>query len=92
MTEKQKLAHARNWFKFRLIGMMPHPVAEILTPKEKVLYKRLVETHKALVDGFNLNSTKLGLKVQPRCFCGRVGKFPNPYDNTLVVCKTHAND
>lgn len=96
---KFKLAQKRNYFKFVLSGMIKPDSLFELTEEEKVTYNKLKELHKELLDNFNSNSVKLGLKVTPKCWCGKTGKYVPEYleqnwykssSNTSgLVCKNH---
>lgn len=94
-SEKQSLASHRNWFKFKLAGMYFPFQKEALTDDEK--WDKIQELRKELIESFNENSIKKGLKVNQRCICGRIAKYPNNREQYWVekyplVCKKHFID
>jgi hypothetical protein len=69
MSELQKLAKDRAYFKWRLSGQVL--TIQGLRSSEIELVKQIEKLRKQLIDGFITNSRVLGLKAKSRCFCGR---------------------
>jgi len=101
MTKKQELAQKRNYFKYTLKGMFKPKSLFVMTETESYYYDQMQELHKRLLDDIDFNSQSLGLKILPKCWCGKVGKYIPEYinkdfyrssNNSGVVCKKHIKD
>jgi len=101
MLTKFKLAQKRNYFKFVLTGL-PKPIdLEALTGPEKFAWNQILNHRDSLLAEFNKHSIELGLKVVPKCWCGKPGKYVPEYidedfykfsNNSGLVCKKHINE
>lgn len=67
---KQETARMRNWTKARVIGiaagMSYSATVGILTPEEGVVIAQINSLKKKLLDEWETNSTKLGMKVKKK--------------------------
>lgn len=97
--EKRKLAQKRNYFKFILSGI-PKPIdLNCLTGPERWAWNQILAHRDTLIKEFNANSQILGLKILPKCWCGKIGKYVPEYldtpeyknfsNNSGLVCKQH---
>lgn len=98
---KTELAQKRNYFKYILTGL-PKPIdLEALTGPEKFGWNQILNQRDALLSEFNKHSQELGLKVYPKCWCGKIGKYVPEYidedsykfsKNSGLVCKHHIKE
>ena len=97
-TDKQKLARGRNWFKFRLMGntscVEQHYPSFTFSEKEKEIMQKIERLREQLIMEFDETSKHMGLTVLPKCWCGRVGKYPTDCQlirsrNVTHSCKEH---
>ena len=100
-TDKQKLARARNWFKFRVMGntscIEQHYPSFTFSKKEKEIMQKIELLREQLIMEFDVTSMEMGLVVLPRCWCGRVGKYPSTDSAWKLrgithLCKEHKDD
>ena len=100
-TDKQKLARARNWFKFSILGttafVVRHSQEFAYSDKEKELMNQIEYLRKQLIMEFDATSKEMGLTVLPKCWCGKVGKYPTTdavwkLRNVTHLCKNHRDD
>ena len=79
-TDKQKLARARNWSKFCILGTTAFVIRNnqefAYSDKEKEIMNQIEYLRKQLILGFDETSKHMGLTVLPKCWCGKVGKYP----------------
>lgn len=100
-TSKQKLAQQRNWAKFLLSGFALRSInLSCLTKEEQQTWISIVMLRNRMLNHFNENSKHLGLKVTPKCLCGKHGRYTPTYanedwynngKNSGLVCKNHIN-
>jgi len=90
-TEKQKLAKARNYFKYVIAGLYKSVQLDKLTPKEVELWDKICRAREELLDMFDEESRAKGLNVpEHKCFCGRKAKIQKMYYGKLMwVCPIH---
>ena len=97
-TDKQKLARARNWFKFSVLGTTAFEVRRntefAYSEKEKEIMQKIERLREQLIMEFDETSKHMGLTVLPKCWCGRVGKYPTDCQlirsrNVTHSCKEH---
>ena len=100
-TDKQKLARARNWFKFSILGTTAFVVrynqAFVYSEKEKEIMQKIERLREQLIMEFDVTSREMGLTVLPRCWCGKVGKYPTDCQlirsrNVTHLCKKHKDE
>ena len=96
-TDKQKLARARNWFKFSVLGTTAFVVRRntefAYSKKEKEIMQKIECLRKQLIMEFDVTSREMGLTVLPKCWCGKVGKYKSTGVNTdRLLCKEHRDD
>ena len=100
-TDKQKLARARNWFKFRLTGNtscveQQYP-SFTFSKREQEIAQEIERLRDQLIAEFDTTSREMGLTVTYKCWCGRVGKYPTnrmewKARNITHLCKEHKDD
>ena len=100
-TDKQKLARARNWFKFSILGTTAFVIRNnqefAYSDKEKEIMNQIEYLRKQLILEFDETSIHMGLTVLPKCWCGKVGKYPTDCQlilsrNVTHLCKEHRDD
>lgn len=99
-TEKQILCRARNWLKFKIMGMHigQYTYGNYLLQEEKDIINQIFNLRQQLVDNFDKNSKQLGLKVpEYRCWCGKEGKYPVTCEilksqGVTYTCKKHRDE
>ena len=96
-TDKQKLARARNWFKYNVLGTIAFVVRRntefAYSEKEKEKKKKIECLREQLIMEFDVTSREMGLTVLPKCWCGKVGKYKSTGVNTdRLLCKEHRDD
>ena len=96
-TDKQKLARARNWFKFSVLGATAFVVKSnqefAYSDREKEIMNQIEYLRRQLILEFDETSKHMGLTVSPKCWCGRVGKYKSTGVNTdRLLCKEHRDD
>ena len=100
-TDKQKLSRNRNWFKFSILGttafVVRHSQEFAYSDKEKELMNQIEYLRKQLIMEFDATSKEMGLIVLPKCWCGKVGKYPTDCQlilsrNVTHLCKEHKDD
>ena len=100
-TDKQKLARDRNWFKFRLTGNtscveQQYP-SFTFSKREQEIAQEIERLREQLIMEFDETSKHMGLTVLPKCWCGRVGKYPTDCQlirsrNVTHSCKEHRDE
>ena len=100
-TDKQKLARTRNWFKFSVLGATAFVVKSnqefAYSDREKEIMNQIEYLRRQLILEFDETSKHMGLTVLPKCWCGRVGKYPTDCQlirsrNVTHLCKEHKRD
>ncbi len=96
-TDKQKLARARNWFKFCILGttvfIVRPKMGFVYSEKEKLIMWDIERLREQLILEFDITSREMGLTVLPKCYCGKVGKYKSTGVNTdRLLCKEHRDD
>ena len=100
-TDKQKLARARNWFKYRILGITAFVIQQnrefAYSDREKQIMQQIEYLRAHLIFNFDKTSKHMGLTVLPKCWCGEVGKYPTTDPRKLQngithLCKKHKDD
>lgn len=100
-TDKQKLARTRNWFKFSVLGATAFVVKSnqefAYSDREKEIMNQIEYLRRQLILEFDETSKHMGLTVLPKCWCGKVGKYPTECKlmrsrNVTHLCKEHKRD
>jgi hypothetical protein len=93
VSDKQKLAQKRNWFKYVITGLFKPVDYNSLTEWEQEKWSTILNIRNELLSKFETNSISKGLKVpEHRCWCGKEGKYKPEYetfDEVEFVCKKH---
>lgn len=86
MSDKQKLARFRNFFKWRLLGQHVQE-SPFLTKRELELAKIINTARQEIIDNFTESSIKMGLNAKKRCaWC------KNPTETDSKYCKKHKKE
>jgi len=97
MTNKQKLAQNRNYFKYILSGIQKPINFDALTEFETEEWATILNIKDELLDKFDNNSKILGLNVpEHRCYfspCRNKVKYSGElYGEKVWFCKKHFNE